>query len=272
MAGHVVATYLKELDYDVTTLSASNKLDENTHLVDVTDKADVERALALKEFDVIVNCIGILISESNADPSKAIYINSFFPKWLEKKYENSKTKIIHLSTDCVFSGDSAPYKEDSFKDGDTFYDRSKALGEIVNDKDLTFRMSIIGPELKENGSGLFGWFWRQSGKTHGYTKAIWNGVTTIELARAINEAIRQNLTGLYHLVPADNISKFNLLQQIKATFKRNDIELIENEDLVVDKTLLNTRNDFKFDVRDYKTQIEDMRTWIESHSGMYSWF
>ena len=101
-----------------------------------------------------------------------------------------------MSTDCVFSGKTGGYDESSLRDGETFYDRSKALGELENQKDLTFRNSIIGPDLNEEGIGLFNWFMKQTGEINGYTKAMWTGVTTLTLAKAMESAVQQGLTGL----------------------------------------------------------------------------
>jgi len=129
----------------------------------------------------------------------AVWFNSYFPQLLASFGKKYNFKLIHISTDCVFSGKEGGYKEDSFKNGIGFYAQSKALGEVVNSKDLTFRTSIVGPELKPDGIGLFHWFMNQAGAISGFTEVFWTGVTTIELAKAINEAIIQELTGLYHL-------------------------------------------------------------------------
>ena len=94
-----------------------------------------------------------------------------------------------MSTDCVFSGKTGWYSETSSRDGETFYDRSKALGELENNKDLTFRNSIIGPDLNKNGIGLFNWFMKQEGQIYGFTKAIWTGVTTLTLAKAMERCV-----------------------------------------------------------------------------------
>lgn len=269
MAGHVVATHLRERGYAVTGLSARNKLDDTTILLDVTDKVSLENFLKANSFDVVVNCIGILVKQSEERKDLASFLNSYLPHLLENFYKSSPTKVIHLSTDCVFSGKNAPYKEESLFDGETFYDRSKALGEIINDKDLTFRMSIIGPDMQESGVGLFNWFYAQSGDINGYTTAIWNGVTTVVLAQAIEASINQNLTGLYHLVPVGNISKFNLLNLFRKTFSRNDITLTPTRTVTLDKTLINTRTDFDFTVPSYPDMIEDMKNWIDAHSELY---
>lgn len=269
MAGHVIATHLIGRGYSVKTVSAHNKLNEDTILLDVTDGDALTSYLNENSFDVIINCIGMLVKPSEERKDLAVYLNAYLPHQLEQHYKDTATKVIHLSTDCVFSGRNAPYAETSWPDGDLFYDRSKALGEINNGKDLTFRMSIIGPDSQVSGVGLFNWFYAQTGEITGYTKAIWNGVTTIELAKAIDSAIQQNLTGLYHLVPDGNISKYDLLRLFKDVFKREDISIVPAEGTSLDKTLVNTRTDFQHQVPQYPEMISEMSQWVSNHKELY---
>ena len=269
MAGHVVSLYLRENGFTVDTLSAKNALDKDTFLVDVTDTQKLKDMLAAKQYNVVINCIGLLVKQSEARKDLAAYLNAYLPHFLENYYADTETKVIHLSTDCVFSGKNPPYREDSKYDGESFYDRSKALGEVINDKDLTFRMSIIGPDMNQAGVGLFNWFYKQTGEISGYTTAIWSGITTVELAKGIKAAIEQNLTGLYHLVPQTNISKYDLLGLFKEVFGRQDIDIKPTGDIKLDKTLINTRKDFSFAVADYKVMIEEMRDWIAAHQDIY---
>lgn len=269
MAGHVVALSLRKAGYEVDTLSAKNPLDKQTLLLDVTNKEKLSRYLSTQEYDAVVNCIGILVKQSDDRPDLAAYLNAYLPHFLEDFYKDTRTKVIHLSTDCVFSGKNAPYKEDSPYDGELFYDRSKALGEINNSKDLTFRMSIIGPDMQPSGVGLFNWFYKQEGEIPGYQKAIWSGITTIELAKGIKAALEQDLTGLYHLVPGRGISKFGLLGVFKNVFGRDDISIAPNDTVSLDKTLVNTRTDFDFTVGDYHTMVSEMRDWIITHKDLY---
>lgn len=269
MAGHVVATYLQEQGYEVDTLTATTPLDEQTKIVDVQDRDALESALDSQTYDAIINCIGLLVKESEARKDLAAYLNGYLPHFLEQHFKDSKTRIIHLSTDCVFSGENPPYNEESKYDGELFYDRSKALGELKNAKDLTLRQSIIGPDIKPHGTGLFNWFAQQHGEISGYSKSIWSGVTTIELAKGIDAALKQNLTGLYHFVPNANISKFDLLVMFKDVFDRADLQIGKTEGTAHDKTLVNTRTDFDYSVPDYKTMIKEMRNWIESHPDLY---
>src|SRR5699024_5151046 len=137
------------------------------------------------EYDAIINAVGILNKDAEENKSHAVLLNSYLPHYISNLTKDMNTKVIHMSTDCVFSGKVGSYKEDSLRDGQTFYDRSKALGELENDKDLTFRNSIIGPDMNKNGIGLFNWFMKQNGYIKGFNKAIWTGVTTLTLAKAM---------------------------------------------------------------------------------------
>ena len=273
MAGHLVATYLREQGHSVETLSGSHQLDTNTVILDLMDKNAFEAFLTGKDYDAIINCVGILVKQSEDRKDLSTYLNAFLPHFLEHNYADSKTKIIHLSTDCVFSGKKPPYKEDDPYDGELFYDRTKALGELNNSKDLTLRMSIIGPEIQKNGSGLFHWFMQQTGQIQGYTGALWNGVTTLELAKGIDAALQQNITGIYQLVPAGaaNISKYELLKLFKITFSKDDVQIEPKEGVVANKTLLNTRTDFDFVVPDYPTMINEMHDWVQAHQDLYDY-
>jgi dTDP-4-dehydrorhamnose reductase len=269
MLGHVIATYLRENGYKVDTISNSKKLDDRTLLLDLTDKAAFEKYLAENKYDVIVNAVGLLIKMSDERKDLAAYLNAYMPHQLEQIFKDTGTKIIHCSTDCVFSGRHGPYKENDFLDGELFYDKSKALGEIINDKDLTFRQSIIGPDMNENGIGLFDWFMAQSGQIDGYTKAIWNGVTTIELAKGVKDAIEQNLTGLYQLVPTENITKYELLKLFNEIFERGINIIPEEKSMDTNKTLINTRTDFNHVVPSYPVMISEMKAWVDGHKGLY---
>jgi dTDP-4-dehydrorhamnose reductase len=177
--------------------------------------------------------------------------------------------LIHISTDCVFSGREGGYVEDSFKNGIGFYAQSKALGEVINEKDLTFRTSIIGPELKKDGIGLFHWFMNQENVMSGYKRAFWTGVTTIELAKAINESIQQELTGLYHLVNNSKICKYDLLSEFNKVFKKEGLVIKAYSEYKVDKSLINTRNDFDYEIPSYNTMIKEMKQWMIKYKALY---
>ena len=125
-----------------------------------------------------------------------------------------------------------------------FYDRSKALGELENDKDLTLRNSIIGPDINPDGIGLFNWFMKQDGQINGFNKAIWTGVTTLTLAKAMEQAVTENLTGLYNLVNNQTINKYSLIKLFNKHLRNNRLEIRPTEFITLDKSLINNRTDF----------------------------
>ncbi len=270
MAGHVITTSFEEKNtFEVFNLAHRKKLNKKTFLADVTDFPMFDALLNKENFDIIINCIGILNQDADTFKDQAILLNSYLPHFLEGKYKASSTKIVHLSTDCVFSGKTGPYLETSFKDGDTIYARTKALGEICNNN-LTIRTSIIGPDLNYEGIGLFNWFMKAKGEIDGYVNAIWTGITTIELAKALEKAITEDLSGIYHLVPPKRINKYELLMLFKETLKRNDLQINKYFNEKSDKTLINMRCDFNYKVPDYKFMISEMKEWIINHHSFYS--
>jgi dTDP-4-dehydrorhamnose reductase len=269
MAGHVIAIYLKEQGHRVTALTRRSFHYCENIIADVTSLPVVTEIIENGNYDAVINCIGILNQFAEENKHQAVFLNSYLPHYFSYITKNSKTKIIHLSTDCVFSGRRGNYNENSFKDGESFYDRSKALGELENDKDLTFRNSIIGPDINENGIGLFNWFMKQEGEINGFTTAIWTGVTTITLAKALEKAMEENLVGLYNLVNNDKISKYELLTHFNEYFKGNQLEINKSIIVSLDKSLINTRKDFNFLVPSYQEMIIEMKEWILVHKELY---
>jgi dTDP-4-dehydrorhamnose reductase len=270
MAGHVISLYLQENGYEVTTFSTSDFTYCTNIIGDATDKALVENLILKGNYDVIINCIGVLNKECDLNKSRAVYLNSFLPHLLADILENTTSKLIHISTDCVFSGKAGPYNENSFRDGESFYDRTKALGEVEDYKNLTFRNSLIGPDMKEDGIGLFNWFMKQDGQINGFIKVLWTGVTTLELAKAIEATIQNNLTGIYHLVNNQSISKYDLLVLFNKYFKDGKADILVSDGINLNKSLKNNRNDFKFEVPSYEAMIIEMREWVYTHKELYS--
>lgn len=269
MAGHLITTGLKiDSAYEVISVARTKSIIHPTVLMDASDFVSLAKLIKNTHADVIINCIGVLNKTAEDNPDQAILMNSYLPHFLEYQTKNTNIKVIHLSTDCVFSGEEGGYTENSFKNGKGLYAQSKALGELENTKDLTFRTSIIGPELNTNGIGLFHWFANQTGSIDGYTNAYWTGITTIELLSAIKRAISENLTGLYHLVNDDKISKYNLVTIFNEVFHKN-LGINPYDGYKVDKSLINTRRDFAFKVNSYELMISDMKNWIESNKELY---
>jgi dTDP-4-dehydrorhamnose reductase len=271
MAGHVAYYYLKETGkYDVSDVVFKRPLTEDSIILDITKKETTERLINELSPDIIVNCIGVLIKGSNLQPDNAIYINAYFPHLLERLAAEIDAKLIHISTDCVFSGSKGSYSETDIRDADDIYGKSKGLGEVINKKDLTIRTSIVGPELKQNGEGLFHWFMNQSGEISGYTEAIWGGVTTLELVKAIDKAIDDEVTGLVHLTNGTKISKYELLLLFKEIWKRNDVLVSKNKSKSVDKSLM-ISNRFRYNVPSYSQMLEELYGWMQIKSFLYQY-
>lgn len=269
MAGHIITLYFKEQGYEVTGFTR-RPVDYCKNIIgDAMNTADVKAALESDNYDVVINCIGILNQFAEDNKSAAVFLNGFLPHFVADTLRGKKARLIHMSTDCVFAGNTGPYYEDHFPDGKTFYDRSKAIGEVDDDRNLTFRNSIIGPDPNENGIGLFNWFMKQNGTVGGYTGAIWTGVTTLTLAKAMDCAIKENLTGLYNLVNNESIAKFDLLKLFNKYFRDNGIDIQPNDKLQLDKSLRRKREDFGFVVPTYEQQIKEMQEWVYTHKELY---
>jgi dTDP-4-dehydrorhamnose reductase len=202
----------------------------------------VENALTATKPDVVVNCIGIVKQDKAAkDRFQSIAINSLFPHQLARACASRGIRLVHLSTDCVFSGRSGNYKEDDISDAEDIYGRTKWLGELGYDHCLTIRTSMIGRELSGN-HGLVEWFLSQRGKTvRGFKKAIFSGFTTIALSETIADIIANPdaLHGVWH-VAAEPINKFDLLATVKQAFEL-DIEIEPDETFVCDRSLDDSR-------------------------------
>ena len=266
MAGHVIFHYLQEQGYNVTALSRRKIYPHTNIILDVGCQNELLEIISTGKYDFVVNCVGILNQSAEKYKTLAIKLNSGLPHFLAEITADTDTKIIHLSTDCVFSGNRGGYTENDFPDGKTFYDRTKALGELIDDKNITFRNSIIGPDLESDGIGLLNWFVQQKCEIQGYTKSVWSGVTTLFLAQMIEKAALENICGLYHLTNNSTITKFEILNLFREIFGR-DIKISPTEGVIADKSLINTKN---FGIAPtYKQMFQEMKFWISDHKNFY---
>ena len=260
MAGHIIAKYLERQDkYHIIKTARESKLGKVDYVVDVTNFELVN--LVIKEVKpvYVINAIGILNSFAEMNKDQAILINSYFPHFLANSSRLFNFKLVHISTDCVFNGEKGSYKELDLKNGYGFYAQSKALGEVLYNDALTIRTSIIGPELKSDGIGLFDWVLNQENEIVGFKNAFWSGVTTLELAKFINFFIQENnFIGLYHLTNNKKISKFELISLINAIYNLN-LRIIPDFKYVIDKSLVNTRQDIDYVVPSYANMIKDLK-------------
>ena len=271
LIGHQIYNYLKDSNnYELHNISCRNKIQDDTILLDARDEKIFIDTITSIRPKYIVNCIGILINDSDIDPENSIFLNSYMPHRLTRLADKINAKLIHISTDCVFSGDKKePYTETDEKDGRGIYAKTKGLGEVINEKHLTLRTSVVGPELKNDGEELFHWFMNQSNSVSGYTKAIWSGVTTIELAKAVKWSIDNNITGLYHVTNNSSISKYDLLQLFQKYTKKN-INIKPFDGKKVDKSFIDTRLLIDYKIPSYDQMISNMVSLITDNRILYS--
>ena len=269
MAGHMISLYLKEQGHDVLGFALTESTLVDSAAGDAQDAGFMKELIGVDKFDTIINCIGLLNKTCDEHKAAAVYLNSYFPHQLSELTDGTQTQIIHMSTDCVFSGKRGQYTEDDLKDGQTFYDRTKALGEIENDKDLTLRQSIVGPDINKNGIGLLNWFMQQHGVVQGFTGAMWTGQTTLQLAKTMEVAARERVHGLINTVPDSSISKCDLLDLFNKYIRKEKITIIPNDRMAADKSLIRTRWDFDYKIPDYETMVAELADWMREHKGLY---
>ena len=205
--------------------------------VDVQNHDSLLKLFSHVRPDAVVNCIGLVKQLSEAsDPLLAISINSLLPHRLAELCDLGGARLIHMSTDCVFSGKAGSYRENDPSDAEDLYGKSKFLGEVDRRHAITLRTSIIGHELQEAHS-LIGWFLSQEGKCNGYIKARYSGLPTVELAKIVREVIipRPNLSGLYHIA-SKPITKYDLLCLVAQIYGKC-ISIIPDSSLVIDRSL-----------------------------------
>ena len=206
------------------------------------DRALGARIDALRP-DVIVNCIGVIKQRDAAhDPIPSITINSLLPHRLAEWVRPWNGRLIHFSTDCVFSGRRGRYREDDLSDAEDLYGKSKFLGETpATPNALTLRTSIIGRELHHHKS-LLDWFLAQRGRVRGFTRVMYSGVTTNHLAGLVGDVIERHadLHGLYQ-VASTPIAKHDLLRLVQDAFGKTDVEIVPDDTEVSDRSLDGSR-------------------------------
>lgn len=209
--------------------------------VDVENFDSLTGLFAKTRPNVVINCIGLVKQLAEADdPLAAIPINALLPHRLARLCELSGARMVHISTDCVFSGSKGMYTEADNPDAKDLYGRSKYLGEVDYPHAITLRTSIIGHELS-GANSLVGWFLAQRAGVKGFARAVFSGLPTVELARVIRDHVipHPELHGLYH-VSAEPINKFDLLTLVGQAYSRNT-QITPDDQLVIDRSLDSTR-------------------------------
>ncbi len=255
---HEVAGTYRSTNSNIPVWYKNNK--NITAGVNVLDIDFIKNLIGNFKPNVVINCVG-LIKQADLieDPLIAIPINSLFPHQLYHICRSLNARLIHISTDCVFSGRIGNYKESDNPDPSDLYGKSKLLGEINNKNAVTIRTSIIGHELNTKLS-LLEWFLSQEIMVNGYTKAFFSGLPTVELSRIIKDKILQKpeISGLYN-VASHKISKFELLKIIAKVYQR-EIDIIEDSSLVIDRSLNSDmfNSTFQYNPPSWSKLVQDM--------------
>lgn len=272
MLGNACLSYFgRHKSFDVVGVARDNHASKyfqpnlGSLILDKVNIVDVETQNFLFESerpDVVINCVGLVKQVVGSDnPLQAIALNAMLPHQLATTCRKYSAKLIHVSTDCVFSGKKGTsYLESDMADANDLYGRTKFLGEIVNDRSvLTLRTSYIGNELRST-NGLLEWFLSQEGSCKGYTNAIYSGLPTITLMRVIENVLLNypKLFGLYH-VSSSPISKFHLLGLISEIFNKK-IDIIPSNDVIINRSLDGSKFEHLtgFRAPDWEEMIEDM--------------
>lgn len=270
MAGRMISTYFVEKGHAVTGFDRGPVTHCTRGVAGDAQNADLLVDLVRsQDYDAVINCIGLLNQFAENNHALAVYLNSYLPHFLADITKDSRTRVLHMSTDCVFSGKRGGYTEKDLRDGQTFYDRSKALGELEDDKNLTLRGSIVGPDCNPQGIGLLNWFMQQQGSVRGFTKAMWTGQTTLQVAKTMEAALEQGATGLVNTVPDTSISKYDMLKLFNHYMRHDEVEIVPYDGFVADKSLVRTRFDFTYRIPDYETMIAELAQWMVEHKALY---
>lgn len=264
MVGHILMQKLYDENIDVIGIGR-RKINRDIISIDLNDWNKFKQFLRENKFDIIFNCSGILINESNANKLQAVYINSLFPHLLADVYKNVSTKIVHLSTGGVFSGNDEAYFEDDAISPPTFYGATKAAGEFCNDKDLIVRSDFWGPDNKKEGSGLFNWFLRQKNEIRAFENVWFNGISSIEFSNIALEIIKYN--GILNVGVNELISKAEFLRKIKNTFKLINITLV-SDTVLHKKVYLKTKTEIP-KINNYDKMIEDIYHYMIANKQLY---
>ena len=273
MAGHTISLYLQEQGHEVYGFDLQESKLIKSFAGNAFDTETIARVIKEGKYDTVINCIGVLNQFAENNHTLAAFLNSYFPHFLAKTTEGTDTQVIHMTTDCVFSGKKGSYTEHDLRDGETFYDRSKALGELDDEKNLSLRNSIVGADINPNGIGLLNWFMNntkgENPVVNGYTKAMWTGQCTYQLAKTMEAAAKERVHGLVNAVPDTDISKYELLKLFNKYLRGGCVQINPVEGVNADKSLKRTNWDFNYRIPDYEQMVAEMAEWIYKHNELY---
>ncbi|QSF44213.1 dTDP-4-dehydrorhamnose reductase family protein [Paenibacillus tianjinensis] len=262
MAGHMLAAYFRRQGKHHVFHTTRDKSDLGGLYVDADDIAGVEKLVEMVSPHCIINALGVLNQFAERDRIGAYHVNGFLPHRLRRVADAVHARLIHISTDCVFEGTRGGYTEEDTPDGTSVYAITKSLGEVRAPGHLTIRTSIIGPEIRSGGIGLMEWFLAQKGLVSGYERVMWNGVTTLELAKAVDKMLDSEVSGLIHLAHPEPLSKYELLLHMQHAFHKQDVEIMPDSVHVQNRTLVSTRTDVHFELPSYPVMLSELAEWM----------
>jgi dTDP-4-dehydrorhamnose reductase len=248
MLGAAMASQLNK-NPDVQVLTTSRGQD-NPNFV-ISDVSEIKDLIKTKRPEVVINCIGVIKPRINSNDTqsiaKAISVNALFPHELFKWTQEFGSRLIQIATDCVFDGRTGGYSETDAHCPTDVYGMTKSLGELPNSSALNLRCSIIGPSPYNNDS-LYEWVINspKNSKLSGFSNHTWNGVTTLVFAQIVERAITMNnpISGTYHVVPGDSVTKFQLLTHIAALSGRSDLIILEKDaETTINRKLVTNHQD-----------------------------
>ena len=234
LGNQMVKVFSKDKKFEIFEINRKKK--NKSIKINLEKKNQLVQKIASIKPDFIINCIG-WIKQKKINYLKAYQVNSEFPLFLSKLAVLFDYKLIHISTDCVFSGLKGNYLDSDYKDAKDLYGLSKSLGEVKNINSCTLRTSIIGPEINKKKFGLFEWFLSQRIKIQGYDKVIFSGLTTLELSKVIRmNLFKKKIYNQILNVSSNPISKYELLKLIKKIFKK-DIKIDRSIKIKLNRSL-----------------------------------
>ena len=281
MLGHTLFNYLGQNNSDLNTFGLVR--DESDFRLFTKRQAkklistkfdirheDIRNIIEKVEPNLVLNCIG-LIKQANKSKSfiDSISINSLLPHIFSKVCDDKKIRLLHFSTDCVFSGTKGNYSEKDTPDCNDVYGLTKLLGEVNNPNHLTLRTSIIGHELKKN-LGLLEWFLNEKNEIKGFSNAIFSGLTTLEIAKFVKNFIipEPNISGIYHL-SSKPISKYNLLKMINDLYNVNH-KITKFDEIMIDRSLNSNqlRKVTGYSPPEWDQMISEMKEWNKNYEKL----
>jgi dTDP-4-dehydrorhamnose reductase len=260
MLGSTLTTYLGNSKYEVIEFNREGipvNVKNQAQKLDASTDFDGQSLSVTRKLDYVINCVGQIKQKINPESIESINsaekINSEFPGVLNKFAEKNNIKVIQIGTDCVFSGRRGNYSETDGFDANDIYGKTKISGERKSQSAMTLRCSIIGFE-RSGSYSLLNWLISQpiNATVPGYTNHFWNGLTTLQFAKIVSGIIDQDLftAGVFHLVPDEYASKYELLRLIAGYFNREDLEIVPNENQIpVDRRLITQK------------EVENLRLW-----------